>query len=200
MRCGCTRLRVPAPGSGWLLSKQSVGVLGGETGKVSSAPLPQNTKMAPTLGAAKYRAYNACPKAVRLLLRVQKILINHWLFKLNHLELIWLMRKKKMNWTLLFSSTETYEISCSLESISVHTSLAPLCKIPYLCLISLSLIKATEFSIFMLAVLSAWNLANSSTIGNKAQRLKFIFIVFFQLLFFLLLSCMDGFIWCSDDL
>lgn len=49
---------------------------------------------------------------------------------------------------LPFGFTETYEISCSLEAISVHTSLAPLCNIPYLRLISLSLIKATEFSIF----------------------------------------------------
>lgn len=47
-----------------------------------------------------------------------------------------------------FSVLETYEISCSLEAISVHTSLAPLCKIPYLRLISLSLIKATEFCSF----------------------------------------------------
>lgn len=44
---------------------------------------------------------------------------------------------------------KTYEISCSQEAISVHTSLAPSCKIPYLRLTSLSLIKATEFSIFL---------------------------------------------------
>lgn len=137
-----------AEGTGAWLWVTAVSALAGASERSAGKPLPRNTKMAPMLGAAKYQAYNTCPEAVRLLLRVQKILINHWLFKLNHLELIWLMRKKKMNWTLLFSSTETYEISCSLESISVHTSLAPLCKIPYLCLISLSLIKATEFSIF----------------------------------------------------
>ena len=36
------------------------------------ATLTWNIKMAPMFGAAKYQAYRTCPKAVKLLLRVQK--------------------------------------------------------------------------------------------------------------------------------
>lgn len=88
----------------WVTTASSLTVLEHHTARKTEAVtiLTWNIEMAPACGAATCQAYNTHPKAVRLLLWVQKILTNDWLFKQNHLGLICLMRKKKLNWTLQF--------------------------------------------------------------------------------------------------